>query len=361
MPGSGHFKSSYQADIAIFNTPFRRFWLIAFIAVLLILPGITSDLQLYYINHLILFSIAALMLNLLTGYAGLISLGHSAFLGIGAFTVAYLVVSFDTVPPFWITVPAAGVVGTLLGAMAGLPALRLRAVYLILSTVAIMFAVQLGLSSYQSGLGLNMLSGIPIPDAELGPLVLSRPGSPQWYYFLLAVAAAATVFSVNLVRSRVGRAWMAIRDRDIAAQAIGVNLGYYKILAFAFTSGVTAMVGGLYAYFSHLADSLEYDIWMGIFFIAMIIIGGMGSILGSFLGAIVVELLPHILDWSFEAVGVPGRLVNNFEYVEFAVFGLLIAFFLLLEPEGLVGMWRKIKNYFEIWPLKYMRAPTTTR
>jgi branched-chain amino acid transport system permease protein len=154
---------------------------------------------------------------------------------------------------------------------------------------------------------------------------------------------------------------MAIRDRDIAAEAIGVNLAYYKVLAFTFTSGVTAMVGALGAYYSNYAAAEEFTIWLGIFYIAMVIIGGMGSILGSFLGAILVVLLPYFLDGLFEVIRVPPRLETYFFAVEFAIFGLLIALFLVLEPEGLVGMWRRIKTYFELWPLKYLRAPTTTR
>jgi len=295
------------------------------------------------------------MLNLLTGYTGLISLGHAAFLCAGAFTAAGLAVNFNT--PFWLNVLAGGAAGAALGFLAGLPALRLRAVYLILSTVAIHFTVTLAASLYQSYGGY--IAGIPMPTATLGPLKLDS--SFKWYYFLFVVAGMATVFAINLVRSRIGRAWMAIRDRDIAASALGVNLAYYKILAFTFTSGVTALAGALGAYYMSYAAAEEFTIWLGIAYIAMVIIGGMGSIVGSFLGAFFVTLLPYTLSGLFDWLGISGRLETYFFAVEFAVFGLFIALFLIIEPEGLIGIWRRIRIYFELWPLKYLRAPTTTR
>lgn len=357
MPGSGHFKTSFQQDMAVFETPFRRFWLGVFLAAVLVFPLFAPRYFIHLGNLVLLASMGALMLNLLTGYTGLISLGHAAFLAAGAFTVAGLVINFDPPPPFWVTVPAAGAVGALLGLLASLPALRLRAVYLILSTVSIHYIVTLAVSLYQSGAGF--IAGINIPTATLGPLKLE--GSRTWFYFLTLVAVALTAFSINLVRSRVGRAWMAIRDRDIAAAALGVNVAFYKILAFTFTSSVTAMVGALGAYYLNYAAAEEYTIWLGIFYIAMIIVGGMGSILGSFFGAIIITLSPYLLDGLFHWVNVPARLQSYLFAIQFAVFGLLVALFLLLEPGGLVAIWRKVRIYFEMWPLRYHRAPTTTR
>lgn len=357
MPGSGHFKVSYQGDMAIYPTPFRRFWLGVLLVALVAFPLLASSYIIHLGNLVLLASVGALMLNLLTGYTGLLSLGHAAFLAAGAFTVAGLVINFNPPPPFWLTVPAAGVVGAILGFLAGIPALRLRAVYLILSTISIHYIVTLAASLYQSGTG--NIAGISIPDASLGPLVLDKAW--EWFYFLLAVTVAVTAFSINLVRSRIGRAWMAIRDRDIAAASLGVNLAYYKILAFTFTSGVTAMAGALGAYYMNYAAAEEYTIWLGIFYIAMIIVGGMGSILGSFLGTLVITLVPYLLDGLFDWIRVPPRLETYFFAVEFSVFGLLMALFLILEPDGLVAIWRRIRTYFELWPLKYLRALTTTR
>ena len=343
--------------MAVFDTPFRRFWLVVLLALVVAFPVFAPKYYVHIGNLVLLSSIGALMLNLLTGYTGLISLGHAAFLASGAFTVAALVINFNPPPPFWLTIPAAGVVGALLGLLASLPALRLRAVYLILSTVSIHYIVSLTVSLYQSGAGF--ISGINIPTATLGPLKLET--SKVWFYFLLVVVIVVTIFCINLVRSRIGRAWMAIRDRDIAASALGVNVAYYKILAFICTSSGTAMAGALGAYYLNFAAAEEFTIWVGIFYIAMIIVGGIGSILGSFFGAIIITLTPYLLDGLFRWINVPPRFQMHFFAIQFATFGLLVAMFLILEPGGLVALWRKLRTYFEMWPLKYHRAPTTTR
>ncbi len=357
MPGSGHFKTSFQKDMAVFDTPFRKLWLGILLAAVVAFPFFAPRYYIHLGNLVLLSSIGALMLNILTGYTGLISLGHAAFLAAGGFTVAALVISFNPPPPFWVTVPVAGVVGALLGLLASLPALRLRAVYLILSTVSIHYIVTLTVSLYQSGAGF--ISGINVPVGTIGPLKLEN--SKVWFYFLLAVTILVTIVCINLVRSRIGRAWMAIRDRDIAAAALGVNVAYYKILAFTFSSGVTAIVGALGAYYLNFAAAEEYTIWVGIFYIAMIIVGGIGSILGSFFGAIIITLTPYLLDGLFHWINVPPRFQAYFFAIQFATFGLLVAMFLILEPGGLVALWRKLRTYFEMWPLKYHRAPTTTK
>ncbi|MBI4288780.1 MAG: branched-chain amino acid ABC transporter permease [Chloroflexi bacterium] len=357
MPGSGHFKTSFPQDMAVFDTPFRRLWLIILLLGLVAFPFFAPRYFIHLGNLVLLASIAALMLNLLTGYTGMISLGHAAFLAAGAFTVAALVINFKPPPPFWLTVPAAGAVGAILGLLASLPALRLRAVYLILSTVSIHYIVTLTVSLYQSNAGF--ISGINIPTATLGPLKLEN--SRTWFYFLLVVTVVVTIFSINLVRSRIGRAWMAIRDKDIAAAALGVNVAFYKILAFTFTSSVTAMAGALGAYYLNYAAAEEFTIWLGIFYIAMIIVGGIGSILGSFFGAAIITLMPYLLDGLFQSINVPPRLQTYVFAIQFAAFGLLIALFLLLEPDGLVAIWRKVRTYFEMWPLKYHRPPSSTR
>jgi len=354
--GSGLFRTSYIDDMALFPSRFLRLCFTAMIAILVAFPFVATPYTLHLINLVAIASIAALALNLLTGYTGLVSLGHGGFLCAGAFTTAALVTEFNS--PFWLNLAASGLVGAILGFFAGLPALRLRGLYLILSTIAMHFIIVYAAGAYQVKGGYT--GGLSLPDPSLGFITLNS--TLKWYFFLMIVTGLITTFCINLVRSRIGRAWMAIRDRDIAAETLGVNIAYYKILAFVFSSGLTAVAGGLGAYYIHFAAYEQFTIWVGIMYIAMIIVGGMGSIMGSFLGAFVVTLLPYFVSWTFDLFRVPPRMETYLFAVQFGLFGLLIALFLLLEPEGLVGIWRKrIRSYFEIWPFKHVRAPATTR
>jgi branched-chain amino acid transport system permease protein len=346
MRGSGHFKTSYQYDMAIIDTPFRRFWLGMLLLSAVAFPLIAPGYFVHLANLGLLASTGAIMLNLLTGCTGLISLGHAAFLCSGAFTAAILATHFNS--PFWVNVPMAGLVGAVLGCLVGLPALRLRAVYLILSTVAIHFTITLAAALIQSRGGY--VSGYQVPTAVI--LGLKLDNSLKWYFFLLIVTGIVTVFAVNLLRTRVGRAWMAVRDRDVAASALGVNVASYKILAFTFTSSVTAMAGALGAYYMNYAAVEEYHMELGINYIIMIIIGGLGSIIGSFIGAFFVTLLPYVLSGLFNSTEILGKSEGLFA-LQFASSGFLIALFVIIEPEGFMGIWRRVQKYFALWPLKY--------
>ena len=152
---------------------------------------------------------------------------------------------------------------------------------------------------------------------------------------------------------------MAIRDRDIAAEALGINLAYYKLLSFMLSSAIAAIAGSLTAYHCNFVEAGAFDIWLGISYIAAIIIGGLGSILGSILGAVFVVLLPHIIDMTIDLLALPPAIENLTSAIQLAVYGLCVVLFLVLEPQGLTGIWRRIRNYFELWPFKYMRAPAT--
>lgn len=354
--GSGLFKTSYKADMALFGSPFLVFWGIVLILALLVLPFILPPYFLHIVNLIALASIGALALNMLTGYTGQISLGHAGFLAVGAFTTAALATRLGV--PFVLVVPAAILMGALAGLLTGLPALRLRAVYVILSTLAIQFIIVLIANDFESRSG--HVGGIPVAPPSIGPLVFDNP--TKWYFLIMGTTLIVSIFCINLLRTKIGRAWMAVRDRDIVAWALGVNIGYYKVLAFVFSSAVASMAGSLASYYLGFATTTEFTIWLSMFYLAMIIVGGLGSIMGSFLGAILITLLPYVLSSVFRSIGVSPALQGRIFAVQYAFLGFIIALFLILEPDGLVGMWRKwVRPYFELWPFKFRKTISTTK
>ncbi len=354
--GSGLFKTNYKDDMSLLGSRFIIFWTWVLLILLVVLPFILSSYYLHILNLIVLASIGALALNMLTGFTGVISLGHGGFLAIGAFVTAALATRLGL--PFFVVVPAAVLAGAIVGLLTGLPALRLRAVYIILATIAMQFLIVLLASDFETRSGHT--GGIPVSPPSLGPFVVDTPR--EWYFVLLAAMMVVTLFCINLVRSRVGRAWMAIRDRDIVAWALGVNIGYYKVLAFVFSSAVAALAGSLASYYMGFATTSEFTIWLSMFYLAMIIVGGLGSIMGSFLGAIVITILPYLLSDVFGLLRVPSWLEGRVFAVQYALLGLIIALFLIIEPEGMVGIWRKrVRPYFELWPFKFRRTIVTTK
>ncbi|MFH1640250.1 MAG: branched-chain amino acid ABC transporter permease [Chloroflexota bacterium] len=354
MPGSGNFKTGYAADSAIFDTPSKKLWAWAFIALLLVLPLVLPKYYVHLLNVVLLASIGTLMLNFLIGYTGMISFGQAAFLASGAFTTAILTHYLHA--PFWLCLIAAGLVGALLGTLAGLPAIRLRGAYLVLSTIAIHYIVTVNASLYQAKVGYT--AGIAIPEPVLFGFILNT--SFRWYYLLLIAVLAVTIVSINIERSAVGRIWKAIGSRDIAAMALGVNVAYYKVLAFAFTSAVTAMAGALSAFYMSYVSVDEYTLWLSVTYLAMVIVGGAGSILGSFLGALFITMLPYVIS-ELADLTLPTQLGYYRFALQWALFGVIILVFLIMEPEGLTGIWRRVKTYFEQWPLRYFKTPNTVR
>lgn len=354
--GSGLFKTSYKADMALFGSPFLIFWGIVLFAGLFFLPFLISDYYLHITNLIALASIGALSLNMLTGYTGLISLGHAGFLAVGAFTTAALAKQLGV--PFVIVLPASIVMGALAGLLAGLPALRLRAVYVILSTIAMQFIIVLVATDFETRTG--HVGGIPISPPSIGPLAFDSP--KKWYFLIMGVTLIVSIFCINLLRTKIGRAWMAIRDRDIVAWALGVHIGYYKVLAFMFSSAVASLAGSLSSYYLGFATTTEFTIWLSMFYLAMIIVGGLGSIMGSFLGAILITLLPYVLSDAFRTIGVSPALQGRIFAVQYAILGFIISLFLVLEPDGIVGIWRKwVRPYFELWPFKFRKTISTTK
>ena len=233
-----NFRTSYVESNEVLRRPYQKMLIAIVLAVAVLLPAVTSTYFVHLLDLCFLSAIGALGLMLLTGYCGQISLGHAAFLAVGAFTTVILTVHVGA--PFIVVLPTAALSGALLGLIVGLPSLRFRGVYLAISTLAMHYAIIYLATSYQAKFGSSATAGITIPDPSIGPLVLA--GDHAWYYFLLALLTLITIGCINLVRTRPGRAWMAIRDRDIAAQALGINLTRYKLLAFVVSSTLASLV-----------------------------------------------------------------------------------------------------------------------
>ncbi|MBI2158632.1 MAG: branched-chain amino acid ABC transporter permease [Candidatus Rokubacteria bacterium] len=327
------------------DTRLRRVAVAALVVALLLLPRFGSSFVLDLAAQTALAAVGALALNLLTGLAGQISLGHAGFLATGAFTTAALVESGWRSP--LVTLPAAALVGALLGVIVGIPSLRLKGLYLALGTLAMHHVVLYGAGELQTRWGVN--TGYTIPPPRLGALVLK--GTVPWYYALVAVAAAALVLAVNLQRSRAG--WMAIRDREIAAESVGIDVARYKILAFVWSSAATSVAGALFAYYRGFVSVEAFSFFLAIEYVAMIVIGGLGSALGAVLGAGFVTLLPHGIDAAVGAVRLPGGVEYYLFPAKFGAFGLLMALFLIFEPQGLVGIWRRVRNWVFLWPFRH--------
>jgi branched-chain amino acid transport system permease protein len=338
MALAGDRSIEYAQDLALANTPAKRRAVVAFLAAAIVFPLVSTPFLLDLCNQVLLTSIGAIALMLLTGYAGQISLGHAGFLAAGAFTVGILYKELGA--PFWVTLPAAAVAGGLLGLIFGLPSLRLRGLYLGISTLGLHFVVNYLGNEYQSRRGLD--TGVVIDPPSVGGYVLA--GGRAWYVVLLIAATATVLFSLNLLRSRAGRAWCALRDREVVAEALGIDVARGKLSAFVVSSVMTALAGALFAYFRGFVSIDAFELYLGIQYVAMVIIGGMGSILGAVLGAAFVVLFPYAIEAA--ATLLPQRFATQVFALDYAAFGAVMILFLLFEPQGLVGILQRVRHAF---------------
>ncbi len=350
---AGVFKTSYAADMALYPLPIAR-WAVAGVALLfaVIVPLILHEYYLSIFNLVFIAIVGALGLNILVGYTGQISVGHAAFMSVGAYTAANLAVKLDL--PFWITLPAGGLMAAVIGAIVGIPSLRIKGLYLAIATLASQLIIE-WVINHTPAISGGAQASIEVPRPALFGMQLKTQG--QLYLFLLFFAVLAIVATLNLVRSRIGRAFVAIRDQDIAAEIIGINIYRYKLLAFAISSFYAGVCGVLYTYYFGIANYEAFQIGVSIDYLAMIIVGGLGSVLGSVLGAAFITMLPIVIRWSVEAFGGvfldPSHLPAITASLKLVIFGSLIIFFLVVEPEGLNRLWRNIRNYFRVWPFSY--------
>jgi branched-chain amino acid transport system permease protein len=346
MPAGGYFRTRHEQTLALVETRLQRTSLALFALALLVFPLLATSFLLDLADQVLLASIGAVSLMLLTGFAGQVSLGHAGLLAAGAFTVGILVK--ETGAPFWLTLPAAAGVGGLLGLIFGLPSLRLRGLYLAVSTLGLHFVVIYLGGEYETRRGFS--TGVVIDPPVVAGWVVA--GGRAWYYVLLGFAASAVLFSLNLLRSRTGRAWRALREREAVAGILGVDVARHKLYAFIVSSTMTALAGALFAYFRGFVSIEAFSLFLTIQYVAMVIIGGMGSILGALLGAGFVVLFPYAIEAA--ATFLPQRVASLVFALDYAGFGLVMILFLLFEPQGLVGIWRRVQRYFSLWPFKQM-------
>jgi branched-chain amino acid transport system permease protein len=350
---AGVFKTTYAADMALFPLPIAK-WTVMTLVVLFvaIVPLTFGEYYLSVLNLILIAIVGALGLNILTGNTGQISIGHGAFMSVGAYTAANLAVKLGL--PFWITLPAGGLMAAFVGVLVGMPSLRIKGLYLAIATLAGQLIIEWTINHVPAISG-GAQASIQVPRPHLFGLVLDTQS--RLYFFLLFFAALAIVATLNLVRSRIGRAFVAVRDQDIAAEIIGINIFRYKLLSFAISSFYAGVCGVLYTYYFGIANYEQFQLIVSIDYLAMIIIGGLGSVLGSIFGAIFVTLLPIVLRLLLESAGSllfgEAELANVISGTRLAVFGALIIFFLIVEPEGLNRLWRNIRNYFRVWPFSY--------
>jgi len=344
----GNFKETYASDQAVFGTPTSRFWLAVLFVLLLIFPFVAGDYFLFMANLAGIAIIGAVGLNILTGFAGQISLGHAAFIGVGGYTAAILATRLHL--PFLVCLPLSGLMAAIFGIVVGGPSLRLKGLYLCIATLAAQLILEFVFVHWESMTG--GIRGINLPTPEICGYALDNDF--KFYFLTLTMVLACVTAARNLFRTRVGRAFIAIRDRDISAELMGINLMCYKTYAFAVSSFMAGLAGCLWVNFLKTVTPEHFPLLESVRYLAMIIVGGMGSILGSIFGAIFMTLAPEAIKTLL------GLLVNLFPTamsflfpLQQVIFGLLIVLFLVFEPHGLAEIWRRIKNYFHLWPFEH--------
>ena len=306
-------------------------------------------MSLVQVNFALVAIIGAVALNLLTGYTGLISVGSAGFFAVGAFAGGVFGVQWGW--PFPLVVLMAGLLGAAVGAVVGLPSLRVRGLYLLLATLGFQFIAAYLFLRYQ--VKYFGPFGISYDDPEiLGWLVDT---DMRWYVLMITLTVAAILVTKNVLRTREGRAFVAIRDRDIAAASAGVNLSRTKLKAFAFSSFLMSTAGVLYVYYLTNASAEIFSLGLAIDFVAMIIIGGMGSITGAVLGALLWQLLPQVISTIQFELGPDAPVVGDFlqknsAQLQDVILGLIIILILVFKPDGLNGIWVSTKRFFQRWP-----------
>jgi branched-chain amino acid transport system permease protein len=334
------FKTDYAQDINLAKHGGHAFWYSALLLLMLAAPYLFAEYWLAQLTFVLIYSIAGLGLMLLAGFTGLFSMGHAAFLGVGAYTHTVLT---NMGVPFPLALASAAVLSALVGIVVGLPALRVKGIYLGIATLSFGFIVEEVLARWESVTGGN--AGIRIEKPNLFGWVMES--GDHFYYLCLAITVAATLGILNLLRSPTGRAFVAIRDSEISAQSMGIHLAYYKTLSFSLSAALAGVAGALYAHKLQFISPDQFNILQSIDLLLMIVIGGVGSVHGAFLGAIFLISMPQMIsmakDFLPTAVGqAPG--LQSF------VYGLVLVAFVLFEPMGLYGRWLKVRTYLQMFP-----------
>ena len=364
------FKTDYEDDIRLLPHSGYVYSYGLLLAVLLIAPYVLSSYLMSQLVFVCIYATVGVGLMILTGFTGQASLGHAAFLAIGAYTAAYLQ-QFNV--PFPVYFLAAGLLTGVVGALVGFPALRLQGIYLVIATISFAFIVEEILARWESVTNGN--EGMRIKAMQLLGTTVSRDG-PTFYYICLAVLVLTIVGTLNLLRSPTGRAFVAIRDSETAARSMGINVALYKVKSFAISAGITGLAGVLFAHKLSFISPEMFTLQLSIEFIIVILIGGTFSLHGAVLGAIFLVMIdpfltylkddmPSVIAGTAAALGAgterAGRIQDavaafaSANGLKGAIYGIIIVVFVLFEPLGLYGRWLKIKLFFQLFPL-YKRA-----
>lgn len=345
-------KRNYYEDVQLFSSGVVVFWFAVLIGCLYLFPQIVDNYYIYAANYIAINIIVVAGLNLLVGFTGQISLGHAGFFAIGAYgTVVFMTKAGF---PFLLALPCSALIAAGFGFLLGLPALRLEGPYLAIATLGFGLTITRVIGRMDIFGGRE---GIHAPDIVIGPWVLDT--DKEFYYLLITITIILLVLMRNLIKTRVGRAFIAIRDADIAAQTMGVNILLYKTLAFAVSAFYAGIAGGLYAFVLKFIEPEIFTLMMSILFLAMVVVGGIGSMMGAITGAVLLcwlDLklrnildLPYVGQWlehlSSQWFSITG--VSNIQYI---VFGGIMIGIMLFEPLGLYGIWIRTKKYWRTWP-----------
>jgi branched-chain amino acid transport system permease protein len=345
-------KRDYYEDVRLLDSAAAKVWFGLLILALIALPFLTRSYYIYIVNYITVNVIVVLGLNLLVGYTGQISLGHAGFLAIGAYATVLLMIKLHL--PFIIAVPAAGLISAAFGFLLGLPALRLEGPYLAIATLGFGLALTqiIGRVAFFGG---HM--GLQAPPLAIGPW--TAKSDAEIYFVIMGCTVLLALAMRNIIRLRTGRAFIAIRDNDIAAAMMGVNVSYYKTLAFAISAFYAGIAGGLWVFVLGYINPGMFNLVLSVLFLAMVVVGGTGTILGSILGATVVGFLNLKLE-AVHSIPLLGDLllgisekwmsVSGLPNVSFIIFGLILMAIVIFEPLGLYGIWLRIKIYWKTWP-----------
>lgn len=334
------FKTHYGQDIRLARHGGQVFWYSVLMLLLLAAPWLFTEYWLAQLTFILIYSIAGLGLMLLAGFTGLFSLGHAAFLGVGAYTQAVMT---GAGLPFPIALLCAAALSAAVGVIVGLPALRVKGIYLGMATLSFGFIVEEVFARWESVTGGN--AGIHIKDPNLfGWKIDSEAG---FYFLCLLLTVFSTLAILNILRSSTGRAFVAIRDSEVSAQSMGIHLARYKTLSFALSAALAGVAGALYAHKLQFISPDQFNILQSIDLLLMIVVGGVGSVHGAFLGAIFLISMPQVIslvkDYLPAAIGqAPG--------LQGVVYGMVLIAFVLFEPLGIYGRWVKVRTYLQTFP-----------
>lgn len=334
------FKTQYNQDITLAKHGGHVFWYSLLTVFLVAAPWVVAEYWLAQLTFVLIYAVVGLGLMLLAGFTGLFSMGHAAFLGVGAYTEAVMV---NAGVPFPLALLCAGLFSAMAGVIVGLPALRVKGIYLGMATLSFGFIVEEGIARWEHMTGGN--AGLSVnPPAMLG---WTLDSTESFYYLCLVVVVGATLAILNLLRSSTGRAFVAIRDSEISAQSMGIHLARYKTLSFALSAALAGIGGALYAHKIQFLSPDQFNIIQSIDLLLMVVIGGLGSVHGAFLGAIFLIVMPQLIAMAKDFL--PAAIAGA-AGLQGTVYGIVLIAFVLFEPLGLYGRWLKVRTWFQLFP-----------